>query len=96
MVDVIIDPGRSGLSEATIRVMAEDLSRFPAKDVRLSLEPPLSRGPTLERDAVEQADGAWRVKDIALSEPGIWTVRVTVTSEPGEAILLDAPIVIEP
>jgi copper resistance protein D len=96
MVDVIINPGRSGLSEATIRVMGEDLSRFPAKDVRLSLEPPLSGGPTLERGAVEQADGAWRVKDIALSEPGIWTVRVKVTSEPGEAILLDAPIVIEP
>jgi putative copper resistance protein D len=96
MVDVMINPGRSGLSEATIRVMGEDLSRFPAKDVRLSLEPPLSRGPTLERGAVEQADGNWRVKDIALSEPGIWTVRVTVTSEPGDAILLDAPIVIEP
>jgi len=96
MVDVIINPGRSGLSEATIRVMGEDLSRFPAKDVRLSLEPPLSRGPTLERGAVEYPDGAWRVTDIALPDPGIWIVRVTVTSEPGEAILLDAPIVIEP
>jgi putative copper resistance protein D len=96
MADVMINPGRPGLSEVTIRVMGEDLSRFPAKDVRLALEPPLSRSPTLERGAVEEADGAWRVKDIALSEPGIWTVRVTVTSQPGEAILLDAPIVIEP
>jgi copper resistance protein D len=96
MADVMINPGRPGLSEVTIRVMGEDLSRFPAKDVRLALEPPLSRGQTLERGAVEEADGAWRVKDIALSGPGIWTVRVTVTSKPGEAILLDAPIVIEP
>jgi copper resistance protein D len=96
MADVMINPGRPGLSEATIRVMGEDLSRFPAKDVRLALEPPRSSGPTLERGAIEEADGAWRVKDIALSEPGIWTVRVTVTSSPGESILLDAPIVIEP
>ncbi|HET9176339.1 MAG TPA: hypothetical protein VFN84_08270, partial [Pseudolabrys sp.] len=80
----------------TIRVMGEDLSPFPARDIRLALEPPLSRSPTLERDAVEQADGVWRVKDIAFSEPGIWTVRVTVTAKPGDAILLDAPIVIEP
>jgi copper resistance protein D len=96
MAELMINPGRPGLSEVTIRVMGEDLSRFPAKDVRLALEPPLSRGQTLERGAVEEADGAWRVKDIALSGPGIWTVRVTVTSKPGEAILLDAPIVIEP
>src|SRR5262245_48701221 len=96
MADVMINPGRPGLSEATIRVMGEDFSRFPARDVWLALEPPQSRGPTLERGAVEEADGAWRVKDIALSEPGIWTVRVTVTSKPGESILLDAPIVIEP
>src|SRR5262245_64065492 len=66
MADVMINPGRPGLSEATIRVMGEDLSRFPAKDVWLALEPPQSRGPTLERGAVEEADGAWRVKDIAL------------------------------
>src|SRR5262245_4596116 len=96
MADVMINPGRPGLSEVTIRVMGEDLSPFAAKDVRCALEPPFSRNPSLERDAVEEADGVWRVKDIALSEPGIWTVRVTVTSKPGDAILLDAPIVIEP
>ena len=95
MADVMIDPGRTGMVEATIRVMREDLSRFPAKDVRLALEAPTPRTSPLQRDAVEQADGAWLVDRIALSEPGIWTVRVTVTSQPGEEILLDAPIVIE-
>jgi copper resistance protein D len=95
MADVTIDPGRAGLADATIRVMREDFSRFPAKDVHLALEPPTPRSPTLERDAVEQANGAWLVSDIALAEPGIWTVRVIVTSQLGEAIMLDAPIVIE-
>jgi hypothetical protein len=35
------------------------------------------------------------VGDIVLSEPGIWTVRVTVITQSGNAIALDAPIVIE-
>ena len=95
MADVTIEPGRAGPAEAVIRVMREDLSRFPAKDVRLALDPPTPRSPTLERDAIEQANGAWLVNGIALSEPGIWTVRVIVSSQPGEAIVLDAPIVIE-
>jgi len=95
MADVTIDPGRAGLAAATIRVMREDLSRFPAKDVRLELEPPTRGGAMLERVATEQADGAWRVDGILLPEPGIWTVRVTVRALPAETIMLDAPIVIE-
>jgi copper resistance protein D len=95
MADVTIDPGRAGPAEATIRVMREDLSLFPAKDVRLTLEPPSKRTPPLRQNAIEQTNGVWRVTGIALSEPGIWTVRVVVTSSVGEAIELDAPIVIE-
>jgi putative copper resistance protein D len=95
MADVTIDPGRAGLAAATIRVMREDLSHFPAKEVRLELEPPTRGGATLEREATEQTDGAWRIDGILLPEPGIWTVRVTVRAQPAETILLDAPIVIE-
>jgi hypothetical protein len=96
MADVTIDPGRTGSADATIRVTREDLSHFPAKDVHLALEPPTPRVPTLERDAIEQADGTWVVSSIVIAEPGIWTVRVTVTPQPGAPIVLDAPIVIEP
>jgi hypothetical protein len=49
----------------------------------------------LERNAIELADGTWQVSGISITEPGIWTVKVIVTPQPGEAILLDAPIVIE-
>jgi hypothetical protein len=71
------------------------MSLFPAKDVRLVLEPPRPGGRPVEQDAVEQADGTWLVSGITVSEPGIWTVRVIVRPESGEPIALDAPIVIE-
>jgi putative copper resistance protein D len=95
MADVMINPGRPGQADVTIRVAREDLSLFPAKDVRLTLEPPTRDSPPVEQDAVEQADGTWLVNGIALTEPGIWTVRVFVRPDHGELIPLDAPIVIE-
>ncbi|MFY9601481.1 MAG: CopD family protein, partial [Pseudolabrys sp.] len=95
MADVTIDPGRAGTAEVTIRVVREDFSRFPAKDVRLALEPPTPGIQKLERDATAQTDGSWRVNGITLAEPGIWIVRVIVTPRKGEPIPLDAPIVIE-
>jgi len=95
MADVTIDPGRAGTAQVTIRVLREDFSRFPAKDVRLTLEPPTSGSRKLDRTTVEQSDGSWRVNGITLAEPGIWTVQVIVTPDKGEPIPLDAPVVIE-
>ena len=46
--------------------------------------------------AVEQPDGTWWVNDVTIASPGIWTVRVLVQPSQGDAVLLDAPIVIEP
>jgi putative copper resistance protein D len=95
MADVTIDPGRAGQAEVTIRVSREDFSRFPAKDVRLSLDPPQGGVQAPERAAIEQTDGNWVVSAAELAAPGIWTVRVIVTPPKGEPIVLDAPIVIE-
>jgi copper resistance protein D len=98
MADVTIDPGRAGHAAVTIRVSREDFSRYPAKDVRLSLDPPKAPmgGPHApDRPAVEQIDGSWLVDAAALAVPGIWTVRVIVTPPAGEPIVLDAPVVIE-
>ncbi|MGB9042661.1 MAG: copper homeostasis membrane protein CopD [Pseudolabrys sp.] len=95
MADVTVDPGRAGTAQVTIRVVREDFSRFPAKVVRLVLEPPTPGSRKLERDAIEQSDGSWGVNGIPLAESGIWTVRVIVTPSKGEPIPLDAPIVIE-
>jgi hypothetical protein len=80
MADVTISPGRVGRAEVSIRVVRENFSRFPAKDVRLALEPPTPANQTLEQNAIEQA---------------VWTVRVIVTPKRGEPIPFDAPIVVE-
>lgn len=95
MADVSVNPGRTGHSAVTIRVSREDFSIFTAKDVRLALDPPAGAGGAIERRAEPQPHGTWMVGDIVLSEPGIWTVRVTVITQSGNAIALDAPIVIE-
>ncbi|HXZ47043.1 MAG TPA: CopD family protein [Pseudolabrys sp.] len=95
MADVTVDPGRPGRVNVTVRVSREDFSRFPAKDVRLTLEPPASGSQPAKESMTEQADGTWQANSIELSQAGVWTVRVVVTTRQGKSIVLDAPIVIE-
>ena len=75
--------------------MREDFSEFPAKAVRLVLEPPAPGLQVVTREAAHQPDGNWRADALQLPQGGIWTVRVIVTDETGTPIMLDAPIVIE-
>ena len=95
MADVTIEPGRAGRTDVTIRVSREDSSHYPAKDVRLELDPPSAGGRTIGRAAIEQADGSWLVNDLTLAPAGIWAARVIVRSVKGDPIVLDAPVVIE-
>jgi len=94
MADVTIEPGRVGWASVTIRVSREDFTSYPAKVVRLSLEPPQRGGETLEQAATEQADGTWIVNRVKLEHSGIWTVRVSTINRLEEAVTLDAPVVI--
>jgi hypothetical protein len=48
-----------------------------------------------ERPAREDADGAWRVDRIELSQPGNWTVTVNAEFTATDRDVLSAPIVIE-
>lgn len=96
MADVMIEPGRTGTADASIRVMHEDLSEFPTDHVRLTLDPPAPGPQPIDRAAVHQADGTWRVDGITLGGSGNWMVRVIVTVVRGKQIVLDAPIVIAP
>jgi putative copper resistance protein D len=95
MADVTIEPGRAGRTDVTIRVSREDFSNYPAKDVRLAIDPPIAGGQTIERTAVEQPDGSWLVNDLTLAPSGVWTTRVIVRPATGEPIVLDAPVVID-
>jgi len=96
MVDVLINPGRAGPATASIRVMNEDSSEFPADAVRLGLEPPTPGGQAIDRAALQQADGTWQVGGLTLDAGGNWTVRVTIAVPRGQPVVLDAPVVIAP
>jgi putative copper resistance protein D len=50
MAEITIEPGRTGTANATIRILREDFSEFPAKDVQLVLEAP-DTGPKIARGA---------------------------------------------
>jgi putative copper resistance protein D len=94
MAEVTIEPGRTGRTEVTIRVSREDSSNYPAKDVRLELDPPTAGLPTVRRTATEQPDGRWLINNLTLAPSGIWATRVIVRPAAGDPIVLDAPIVI--
>ena len=93
MADVTIDPGRAGKSSVTIRLSREDFSAYPARDVKLVIEPRDGGAALLERAAVRTADGTWLVDNVEIPRPGIWTLRVTIEGG-GTPLVLDAPIVI--
>jgi copper resistance protein D len=95
MADVTVDPGRAGRADVAVRVLREDFSRLPAKEVHLTLESPKAGLQTGEEVLTEQADGTWVANGIEFSEPGVWTIRVIVTTRRGKRTVLDAPIVIE-
>ena len=70
MADVTIDPGRAGQVNATIRVLREDLTQYPAKAVTLALDPPGSNLHPIARVAAHLPDGSWQVDAIELSQGG--------------------------
>ena len=87
-------PRPAGKSTASIRVMREDLSNFPAKDLTLALDPPPPERATIKRRAVSFSDGTWRVADLQIPASGIWTVRVIIATGTGTPLDFDAPLVI--
>ena len=96
MAEVTIAPGHTGVAQATIRLLSEDFKLLEAQKVTLSMTPPTSGSVPTTLVAAEDADGAWQVDGIELSQPGNWTVTVDVVLSPAKRVVLSAPIVIEP
>jgi hypothetical protein len=46
--------------------------------------------------AVQDANGAWDVDRIELSQSGNWMVTINAVLSPNSHLVLEAPIVIEP
>jgi hypothetical protein len=72
------------------------LEPLDAREVKFSVTPPAGGSKPAARVAVRDADGAWQVDPIELSQPGNWTVTVDAALSSNNRIVLSAPIVIEP
>ncbi|MDO9411737.1 MAG: CopD family protein [Pseudolabrys sp.] len=94
MADVTIDPGQSRKNTATIRLLREDFSEYPASDVKFSIEPRDGGVPPLELAATQAPDGTWRVENLNISRAGVWILRLTIGATSGAPVTVDAPIVI--
>ncbi len=94
MADVTIQPGHPGEARATIRLWNGDFEPIEARAVKFSITSP-GGDKSPERPAREDADGAWRVDRIELSQPGNWTVTVNAEFTATDRAVLAAPIVIE-
>jgi putative copper resistance protein D len=96
MADVMITPGRAGQARATIHLWNDDLEPLDAREVKFSVTPPSGGSNPEAHVAVQDADGAWQVDPIELSQPGNWMVTVDAELSTNNRIVLSAPIVIEP
>jgi putative copper resistance protein D len=96
MADVMIEPGRVGKAYATVRLWTEDFGELDAQAMTFTLTAPGPGSKPVPYIAVPNADGAWQIDGIALSQPGNWTVEVDAVLNPSRRLELDAPIVIDP
>jgi putative copper resistance protein D len=94
MADVMIEPGRQGTARVTIRLWNGDFEPVEAREVKFSLTSP-DGAKSPEQTAQENADGAWQIDRIELSQPGNWTVTVDAELTATDRAVLSAPIVIE-
>jgi hypothetical protein len=78
----------------TVRLWNGDFEPIEARAVKLSITSP-GGDKSPERTAQENADGAWQVDRIELSQPGNWTVTVDAELTATDRAVLAAPIVIE-
>ncbi len=101
MADVMIRPGRVGPAHATIHLWNDDLEQLDVHDVKFSVTPPPGGSNSGASNpqahvAVLDADGAWQVDGVELSQPGNWTATVDAALGSGKRLVLSAPIVIDP
>ncbi len=90
-------PGRVGTAHATIRLWNDGFRAARGQRGDAHAHRPRRRKQTDNaRRAAQDADGAWQVDGIELSQPGNWTVTVDAVLGPAKHLVLDAPIVIEP
>ena len=97
MADVMIDPGRAGTANASIRVMHEDSSEFPTDGIRLDARSAGAR-PAADRP-YRGASSRWNLaggRDFTSAARQLDRAGDRRRRERKHQIVLDAPIVIAP
>lgn len=95
MADVVVTPGRAGPVTIAVSLLDGEFGPLPAKELRLSLANPVAGIEAIERAAIRQGDGSWRVETI-LPAPGRWTVELAVLVSDFEMIRLSQIVEIRP
>jgi copper transport protein len=95
MADVTLEPGRVGVSRASIVVLRGDFSPFDAKEVALVLSQPAAGVEPIHRSATLR-EGVWQVDVLPLPLAGRWQLRVDVLVSDFEKQMLEDSVDIRP
>lgn len=96
MADLTLTPGRAGPVKATLRLLREDFTPLPAKEVTLTLSDPAAGIEAMTRPARSAGDGTWQADGFHLPVGGRWEVRIEVLVSDFEKIVLDGPVLVQP
>lgn len=96
MADITITPGRTGPVTLSVRLMREDGTPIPAKELSVSLEQPGLGIEPLVRAGVPAEPGAWDVSGLLVPTSGTWTIVVTALIDDFDKIVLDGPVLVQP
>jgi copper transport protein len=96
MADLTLTPGRAGAVLAEVRLMREDFSPLPAKEVTLTLSNSAAGIEPIARAGHRREDGTWRVDGLVVPIPGRWEAEIAVLVSDFDRIVLDGPILLQP
>jgi copper transport protein len=96
MADLTVTPGRPGPVEASISVMTGDMGPLDPKEVSITLANPNAGIEPIERKAIRQSDGAWRIENLTIPAAGQWKAEITILISDFELVRLEGTLEIKP
>ncbi|MET0430655.1 MAG: copper resistance D family protein, partial [Microvirga sp.] len=96
MADMTIAPGRAGPVALSLSLLTGDFGPLDAREVTIGFSHPGAGIEPIERRAVREPDGSWRVEDLMLPVPGRWQVRVDALITDFDKATLEGSVEIAP
>jgi copper transport protein len=96
MADISVTPGRAGPVTIIVSLLDGEFGPLAAKELRLALSRPEAGIEPIERQAIKQADGSWRVGDLTLPVAGRWTIELEILVSDFEMTRLKETLDIHP